>query len=338
MSGEVCRLGDAGYIEPGSDKYYEVVGCSEVADILGHGYKSALDLWKIKTHRASKPEHKRIFDRGHLMEQMMSRMVRSEYGRNLVAEQVQYRPEAYPYLVYHADGMFPKWSPLNDGAREQEGPGIWEAKAPGSHMANKMNNEGMTENYICQGQMGMFVASQALHREISWGTYGFLDYDAWELVCFDTMADPQFQARAIQMVSRFYDCMVRDVPPDDVAAEPIVVPVLRPKAEIVDPMVVGAARRLAELSEEIRPLKDEDAGLRDFLKMAMQEYAEAEIPGVMKFSYKYQKEGEKIDGEGLLEYCQTLCDRASIPFRRSDWVTPKPPVRVFKPTPIKQKG
>jgi hypothetical protein len=61
----------------------------------------------------------------------------------------------------------------------------------------------------------------------------------------------------------------------------------------------------------------------------------------MKFSYTYGKPREEIDGEGLLTYCEHLCDllhgaiEASPPFRRSDWVTPKAPTRTFRPTAVK---
>ena len=358
MTNVICKPGDPGYIYPGSEEYFNVIGCSEVADILGHGYKSAGELWRIKTRRSPREGHKAVFDRGHDMEPIMARMIQRDYGRVLVSEQVQYRDPQRPWLVYHADGMFPKWSPLNDGAKEQDGPGIWEAKAPGSRMAQKMAEEGMTENYLCQGQMGMHVASAALSREISWGTYGFLDYDAYELVAYDTMADAEFQRRALQLVERFYDCLVRDVPPDDVEAEKIEVPELCGAKQIItDPWLVERSVRLAQIMEAIKPLAADDKAIREEMKNYLSEVAEAEVPGVMKFTYKYQKEGEKIDGEGLLTYCEcvtglynavlerlegagnpTLTYPAPIRFDRSNWVTPKAPTRVFKPTPIKQKG
>lgn len=354
----ICRPGDPGYIQPGSDDYFTVIGCSEVADILGHGYKSANELWRVKTRRSPREGHKAVFDRGHDMEPIMARMIQRDYGRVLVSEQVQYRDPARPWLIYHADGMFAKWTPLNDGAKEQDGPGIWEAKAPGSRMAQKMAEEGMTENYLCQGQMGMHVASAALAREISWGTYGFLDYDAYELVAYDTMADESFQRKALQLVERFYDCLVKDTPPDDVEAEKIEVPELYGVKQIIsDPVFRTDALLLVQIMEAMKPLKEHDAEIRDRMKNYLSEVAEAEVPDVMKITYKYQKEGEKIDGEGLLVYCEfvarqhnailerlkgvgnpTLPYPGSIKFDRSQWVEKKAPTRVFKPTPIKKKG
>ena len=351
----VSKPGDAGYIQPGSEEYFNVIGCSEVADILGHGYKSAGELWRIKTRRSPREGHKAVFDRGHDMEPIMARMIQRDHGRVLVSEQVQYRDPKRPWLVYHADGMFAKWTALNDGAKEQDGPGIWEAKAPGSRMAQKMAEEGMTENYLCQGQMGMHVASAALAREISWGTYGFLDYDAYELVAYDTMADADFQRKALQLVERFYDCLVRDTPPDDVEAEKIEVPELYGVKQILtDPLMLSNAIRLAEIMAAVKPLTDEDKKIREWMKGELEMVAEAEVPEVMKFTYKYQKEGEKIDGEGLLTYCEHLVReydemakmvvamgggmRPLVAFDRSQWVQPKPPTRVFKPTPIKKKG
>jgi len=334
----VCRPGEAGYIQPGSDAFFTVLGCSEVADVLGFGYKSAVERWKIKTHRMAREDHKSVFDRGHDMEPIMSRMIQRDHGRVLVSEQVQYRDPTRPWLVYHADGMFPSWTPLNEGAKEQAGPGIWEAKAPGSRMCQKMAEEGVTENYVCQGQIGMHVAGAALDRIIGWGTYGFLDYDAYELECYDTLADISFQQRALQMLDRFWDCVVRDVPPEDVEAEKVVLPELTSTKQIVtDPTIVQEAVLLAQIMADMKPLEKQDKEIRARMKEFFATVSEAEIPGVMKFTYRYQKEGENIDGEGLLHYCESLCEANSIPFRRTDWVTPKAPTRVFKPTPIKQK-
>ena len=351
----ICRPGDPGYIIPGSDEYFSVIGCSEVADILGHGYKSANELWRIKTHRSPREPHKAVFDRGHDMEPIMARMIERDHGRVLVSPQVQYRDPARPWLIYHTDRMFAKWTPLHEGAKEQEGPGFCEMKAPGSRMCQKMAEEGVTENYVCQGQIGAHVASSALSRTITWGTYCFLDYDAYQLEAYDTMVDAAFQRRALPLIERFYDCMVRDVPPDDVEAEKIEVPELYGVKQIItDPMFVSQAQLLGQIIEGMKPLKERDAEIREWMKNYLSEVAEATVPDVMNFTYRYQKEGEKIDGEGLLTYCEHLAEKYNemdreyaeerggikdqITFRRSDWVTPKAPTRVFKPTPIKKKG
>lgn len=334
----ICKPGDAGYIEPGSHAHkFEVIGCSEVADILGHGYRTANDLWMLKTHRAPRDEHKRIFDRGHKMEPLGAEMVREDYGRILVAEQVQYRDPARPWLIYHADGMFTKWTPLDDNGTPRDGPGWWEFKAPGTEMADKMRRDGVSQNYICQGQIGSHVASAALGRPITWGTYGFIDYNDWELVAFDMVALPDFQVKALQLIERFHDCMVRDVPPSDI--NPSELPPL-PEAcgsmvDITDPELTKLAMRLVEIMPDLSMLKKEDEAIREQMKELLSGYEQAQIPGVMKFSNKFGKPGEKIDGEGLLVYCESLCYISGTTFRRTDWVTPKAATRTFRPTPIK---
>lgn len=349
MSEHVTFKGQPGYIEPGSPEYSHVIGCSEIATILGYGYEAPIDLWRRKTKRAPATEHKSIFDRGHEMEPIMARMVQEQHGRTLKSEQAQYRDPDRPWLVYHADGMFPRWTPLNDGAMPQSGPGIWEAKAPGSRMADKMRNEGMTPNYICQGQMGMYVASRALGIDITWGTYGFLDYDAYELVCFDTSFKQAFVDAALEKVDAFYRCLVDDVPPEDLNIDTIIeVPQLEGGVhEFTDGEVVELSRELADLKLRVLdPAKAKEDQIKDRLKSLLDRYEKAEVPGVMKFSYSYGKPGETIDGAGLLVYLEHVIGLYNefarpgglneIKFDRNQWVKPKAPTRSFRPTVVRQ--
>jgi hypothetical protein len=344
MNNAVCRLGDLGYIEPGSHAHkYESIGCSRVADILGCGYRTPNELWQQMTHRAPDEGHKRIFDRGHAMEAHGAQMIQKDHGRVLVAEQVQYRDPARPWLIYHADGMFPTWTPLNEGGVERGGPGIWEFKAPGTEMADKMRRDGMSQSYICQGQAGMYVASVALQRAVNWATYGFIDYNAWELVAFDMAALPRFQRDALQLIDRFWDCVVRDTPPTDINPNEVPqIPVISgEQVTITDGDLPILAERLREIQPALKEMKDDEAMLKEQMKAILEPYASAVVPGVMKFSYGYSKPGETIDGAGLLTYCEHLCAllhgaiEPAPAFRRSDWVTPKAPTRTFRPTPVK---
>jgi hypothetical protein len=339
----ICKLGDIGYIEPGSHAHkFETIGCSEVADILGYGWNherenTANRLWMEKTHRAPAGEHKRIYDRGHKMEPLGSEMIRNDYGRMLVAEQVQYRDPERPWLVYHADGMFPAWTPLNEDAKAHEGPGIWEFKAPGTEMAAKMRRDGMSQSYVCQGQMGMWVAEKALMRPVTWATFGFIDYNDWELVALDMAAIPKFQQDAMQLIERFHDCMVRDVPPTDInPQEAPEIPVISGDTKIItDQTMIALVEKWLRIKPILDEAKAEDEMLREAMKAELAEFAKAEVPGLCKFSYGYGKPGEKIDGEGLLVFCEHLCREFDKMFRRSDWVTPKPATRTFRPTAVK---
>jgi len=355
MTDLICRPGDPGYVVPGSKEYREHLGCSEIADIMGHGYNSPLDLWKKKTHKAPDTAHKRIFDRGHEMEKYGSQRAQ-ELGRVLVAEQVQYRDPERPWLIYHADGMFPRWSPLEPDDEPREGAGIWEFKAPGSNMAQEMARKGMTPSYVCQGQGGMHVAAAALGQPVLWGTFGYWDYDAWDLVAFDVAASPKFQAQILEAVDRFWECVQMDTPPPGLEEiEKIEPPVIKGDLEVVeDEQLTEWALALAEVREQMAPLKDQEKSLVTALKKRLDPYALAEIPGIMKFSYKLGAERVEYDGPGLVAYCQRLMDlqnkaaeiiNASAPdtfhvdmaaFNPSHFITRKPGTRRFVPTAIKE--
>jgi hypothetical protein len=191
---------------------------------------------------------------------------------------------------------------------------------------------------------------------VNWATYGFIDYNAWELVAFDMAAMSDFQIKLLQLLDRFWDCVVRDVPPDDVVPEEIVVPVVSGElVTITDGDLPILAERLREIQPALKELKDDEAMLKEQMKAILEPYAAAIVPGIMKFSYGYSKPGETIDGAGLLEYCghvvecyndliaavrnqvdvRNITAPSALTFRRSDFVTPKAPTRTFRPTPVK---
>jgi len=355
----ICRPGDPGYIVPGSPEYCEVIGCSSVGDIMGWGYrKTANDVWLSMTHRKPDQEHKRIFDRGHDMEPIMARRVQEEHGRILKGEQVQYRDPDRPWLIFHADGMFPKHSPLLGDTKKRDGPGVWEAKAPGSIMAKMMIDEGMTKSYVCQGQIGMHVAGMALGMPITWGTFGFLDYDGYELVAFDMDAIWSFQKKVLAALDEFYDCVQRDVPPTPI--NPLTFerpPIVNGKLRIVeDGELLSLSNDLRALAPAISSAEAKKKMIRERIKEILFKDGKAEVPGVMRYSYQYGKAKENIDGEGLLEYCEHLVGEHNhisdllkmtqedplvhklphIAFDRTHWVEPVAPKRTLRTTVIKE--
>jgi len=351
VSDLICKPGDPGYVYPGSAEYDKHLGCSQLAAVLGFDQfgKTANDVWMEKTHRAPHTEHKRIFDRGHAMEPLMASMLAVDFGRQLKCEQIQYRHPDHPWLIYHADGMFSKWAPLNDNAKPQEGPGIWEAKAPGYHITEQMQRNGMAEGYVVQKQMGMFVASAAMGIPISWGTAGFLDYGAWELVPFDLAASPEFQENAMENIVKFWECVQSDIPPSPI--NPLQhkrAPVISGELEIIeDPQIRQLCVDLTAIREAKKLATDADADLIAQLKDLLEPYgAKTEVEGVMKFSNNYAKPRETIDGKGLLVYCEALVgmvnDRSDTPFEsldeivfdRTQWVKVGESKRSLRPTII----
>ena len=335
----ICKPGDAGYIVPGSVEFCEVIGCSEIATILGYGYEQPKDLWLKKTHRKPATEFRRIFDRGHDMEPIMARHMRNDYGRLVVSEQVQYRDPARPWLIYHADGMFPKWSPLNEDATPREGAGPWEAKAPGSRVAADMKRDGMSQHYLCQVQGGIHVASVALGQKLMWATCGFLDYDdTYSTVAFDVARSDEFIAVMLEKLEAFHDCLVRDVPPEPINPRTIpAAPVISGELKIItDGKLPQLAAQWVRVKEVLDEADASDKALREQMKALLEDATKAEVPGVATFSYTFGKPTEAIDGAGLLTYCEWLALKCGIEFDRSNFVTPKAPTRTFRPKPAKE--
>jgi hypothetical protein len=322
-----------------------------VASILGFGYETAYDLWLRKSHRRPEIEEKRIFARGHKMEPVMTEMMEKDHGRIVKAEQIQYRDPDRPWLIFHADGMFPRHSPLDGDTKTRKGPGIWEAKAPGSHMISTFLMDGMTQNYICQVQMGMHVAGAALGFPVEWGTAGFLDYDNWETVAFDIDASWEFQKSALDKLEHFHECLVNDTPPDPMNTNdlPPLPEVIGGISTIEDDKVRSLALQLKELQPSFALAKLADKQIRDDLKDALKDYEAGIVPGVIKFSYKYSKPSVKYDGPGLVEYCKWLVDEYNdlvsdqhhldkypgeekIVWDESHFIERKPATRTFRPT------
>jgi len=344
----ISRPGDADYVVPGSPEYREHLGCSEVADILGWGYGTPDKLWRKKTHKAPQGEHKRIYDRGHAMEPHMTQRAR-ELGRVVVAEQVQYRDPDRPFLIYHADAMFPKWTPLEPGDKPREGAGVGEWKAPGDNMAAQMAREGMTSGYVCQGQCGMHVAAAALGQPVLWGTFGYWDYNEWDLVAFDVAASPEFQAKMLAAIDEFWDCVVRDVPPKPLEEiEKVEPPAIKGEVEVItEGDLVELGLKWSELrSRVLDEALAREKELKDQMRALCEPYSKVEIPGIIKFSYTQSKDSVSYDGPGLVAYCEYLMtqidevDRRGIskvkPFTPSHFITVKPGSRSFRPTLIKE--
>ena len=281
----------------------------------------------------------------------MAEMLRDK-GRIVTGTQVQYRHPDYPFLIFHADGMFPKWSPLAPGATERSGPGVLEMKAPGSHMAEKMLEDGMSAHYVCQIQAGMMVASAATGQDFSWATAGFLDYNEWELVAFDVPASKEFQADALEKIIAFYESLQSDTPLEPIFPESLPdLPVINGTKEIITdgpiPALVEGLIGLMDGNHTPADYKMLSDAAKEKIKTAMGDIQLAEVPGLMRLSYGYGKPKEVVnDPMGLLGYCEHLVHKYNgdcanrdhefdpITFRRSDWVDLKAPSRSFRPTRI----
>lgn len=337
-----CRPGEPGYIEPGSPEYRTVIGCSRIGKILGYGYKDGpygpQEVWKYLTNRAPDPENKAIFDRGHYMEPELARLAKEKYGLNIVSEQVQYRDPDRPWLIAHVDGMVPRFARLRRDDPELEGAGVWEAKAPGSHVTFNFKDYGMTEEYTAQTQMGAYVASAALEMDILYATFGYLDYDAYDPICFNVPTSKPFQESTLEILDKFWWHVTNDkMPPHINPMEHEPPPQISGDRQLFEPEheLGHLARRLITLNTAFIPAKKEIEAVKGRMKEILDPYALAEIPGVMKFSYNVGKDRESYDGPGMLHYIEFLCSELSIDFDRDHWVTVKPGVRSFRSTEVK---
>jgi hypothetical protein len=343
----ICKPGDPGYIKPGSIQACSHIGCSEVGSILGMGFETPDEVYRRKTFRAARDGEKRIFERGHDMEPVMVKRLQQDYNRRVVAEQVQYTDPANPWFIYHADGMFPMWSPLQDGDKTLEGPGIWEGKAPGSRVAADMRANGMSQHYVCQGQSGMYVASQALGRPINWGTFGFLDYDEYSLVAFDVPYRQEFMDGALPILKAFYRCLANDCPPDPCEPGELIAELPTVKGDTVT-ISSGDLWTSFCVLKELRDAREAAEAAYDSKKaelmVACGDMTSVVLSSVGRISYSWHKGRETIDGRGLLTYCQHLVEAYNDlvagnatsltpkTFRREDWVKTGQPSRTFTPT------
>lgn len=308
--------GDAGYIVPGSDAHHKVIGCSMVGDILGVGYKSPMERWMELTGRGGKQAHKRIFDRGHAMEDHIVAMMESDFGRSVSNRQVQFCDPRRPWLVCHADGIIAEYTPLPGGAHQGfSGVGLFESKAPGSHMVRDYREAGLPGGYVAQGQLGMHVAGSALGAVVDWSCYAFLDYDSWETVPFDVPRSAKYIEGALSILDYFWSCVQSDTPPNDLPIPDVAeLPMVSGEVELVlNPEKINAFEAFISAAM----VRKEADQFYDEAKAAIKE-----VLGYGKFQAQHSgkvnilpRAGKRtLKASALAAYCATLCQQQGIEF------------------------
>ena len=115
------------------------------------------------------------------------------------------------------------------------------------------------------------------------------------------------------------------------------------------------------MAEATRLIESAMEAHKDDLKVDLDLFSKAEIPGIMKFSYSQGKDRVEYDGPGLVAYCEHLASGFNriwmvdqwwrkkhpetsppvgkinrIDFDEEHFITVKPGSRSFRPTPVKE--
>ena len=315
-SNVVAYPGDRGYIAPGTEEHSRVIGCSMVGDILGFGYKTPMERWMQLTGRGEKREYKRIFDRGHKMEDHIVAMMEADHKRSVTNRQVQFTDPARPWLVGHVDGMILEYSPLPDCANQGfSGHGLFESKAPGSEMTRQYREAGLPAAYVAQGQIGMHVAGAALGANVDWSCYAFLDYNAWETIPFDIPRSASYIENALQIIDYFWSCVVADTPPNDLPVPSVEgLPMVSGEIQVVvNPELIDVAEKFisaAMVKREAEQYYDEH---KTAIKAALG-YGKFITPHAGKINILPRAGRRTLNAEALASYCATLCKQVGVEF------------------------
>ena len=312
------------------------LGCSEVAAALNRSPypdENRVAVWERKTGRRAHLAHRKIFDRGHRMEPLMLQLLEEDHGRivDSKAYQAEFVHPDLPWLKCHVDGIIPLWTPLPafPTFAPLEGEGILELKAPGDRMAERFKEEGLTPDYIVQGQAELAVTGKA------WGCYGFLHYDAWELYAFDVARHQPFIDSMLAELEKFWWHVQNDQRPEDDLPEIGEIPEVKGDLLVVeDPFAIEAAEGYLQAQESKKVAETYMAEYRSLLEKAMGNHALARFGDVMRVSWNYQGPRHKINAEGLMAYAM-----AHIPgFDDTEWLAPCKPSRTFRATAMKKEG
>jgi len=278
---------EPGYIEPGDPNY---VGCSQVANILGLGFKTPNEQWEYHTRRVG-PEDKQIFHRGHRMEPVMEELL-GGLGLGVRGQQYMYYDPRRPWLICHVDGL------VDDM--------LWEAKAPGYHRAQQLVEQGLTPDYLCQIQAGMHCTG------LDKAMCGFLDYEAWELRTAVIERSDKFIQQMLERLEIYWECVKNDVPPDPPEEEsPLEMPEVSGELQkIDDEELVQLARDYAKVEVAYKRAEAMRKELRRQLGVALNPYELAEVGGVIRVSYKWSNPKPRPNADRILKEARRMAHLA----------------------------
>jgi putative phage-type endonuclease len=290
-------------------------------------FKTRKQLWQEKLGLVDQQEETAVMKRGHYMEDKVADMwegVKCKQGfTNIKTKKVLQRivHPKFPFIMAHLDRII-------EG--DPRGPGVLEIKCPGSHVANKVDREGMQEYYIVQLQHYLGVTG------LKWGVIVVLHYDDFRLIPYEATPNKDLIKIIFDEDVRFWEYVQsKEEPPEPevkLEKEDIVAPGEIVNMDRIDPQLwaelvksYGQARALVDEAEAQKELAEkqikfqmenagasvaEGAGARVFWK---------EQAGKKSLDKKAFAAGSKQAFEIYESYLKT--GKPSRPFR---FFTPKP--------------
>ena len=185
------------------------IGASEAAAALGFSpWKTKVELWEEKTGRVGEPPTNVDMERGNRFEEEVLRLAREE-GMEIIDEQAEFTECIGEWLTLkcHVDGIIKVWTEIETSNVPMDGPGVVECKAPRGISLRKMQDNGLSEDYIVQMQVMLHLT------KLKWGRYLLYDYDNQRNVAFDVRADEEFALAVVKGLEAFWDSVVSDTAP-----------------------------------------------------------------------------------------------------------------------------
>jgi predicted phage-related endonuclease len=157
-------------------------------------------LWYQK--RGTEPDfvpHKAIFDRGHILEDIVAKMYTEQTGFKVRRVNRTLVHHNYDYLIGHIDRQI----------MNKEGEtGVLECKTMGYYAFKKLKTEGLSDDYILQMQHYLAVTGY------TWGAFAILWADGWEFLTFEVQRDDELIQQIIDKASIFWRKVENGQAPD----------------------------------------------------------------------------------------------------------------------------
>lgn len=253
------------------------LGGSDAASVLGvNPYGSAMSVYTDKLGLHGDPDpNEEVSEQarwGRILEPHVIAEFTRRSGRKVRRDGRLLRSRRRPWQLTTLDAR--QWDP--DGS-EHEGPGLVEAK---------------TTRFEWQ-RIPLDLWTQVQHQfavtGYTWGTFVTLDLMRRELKWVDIAPDPELQRELIEREGEFWSDMLSGVPPipDGSEASAAAIKALYP--EPVPGKVISLGPEIAELSDELEPLKG---------RMKVEKARRDELENEIKAALGDAEEGTFADGTG----------------------------------------
>lgn len=273
------------------------IGGSDVANILGEGYSTPLDVYLSKIGEVEELDSAPI-KRGRALEPVAIDLYRELTGRVVDSSFAGViRDHHAPMLIASIDSAV-----FRDGGQR----GVLEIKAPGLRSFSQMRDKGIPKAYILQIQHYLGVTG------FQFGSFAAFSAERWEMLHFDVERDDELIGNMREMVIKWWnDHVVARRPPE------------REKYEIPTDAMVPAGEVVMIDTPEFRDAVQRYFEARELSTMAeaMIEATREEIVGMMgghqvvetvgaRFVHKFAKGRSGFDKD-LLAAAQPL-DRRKV--------------------------